>query len=292
MYSTFGIDRADFCHRLTAGVVQMLGMHGTVAANFAVDQADLLLAFGVRFDDRVTGKLETFAANAKIVHIDIDPAELDKNKESFVAVTGESPSRPWCSKHVTPSPRSDTVSQCMSAGLGRSLPAPHASETLRTGNDRLLAAGDVGDTKPALRTLNRMLAEDAVPAEQYADWRQAVTDKAAEFPMWFPQRSDVIIPQWAVKVRPCPASAVLCVNNDSLTLKGVGDRAKRLRDDRSRTQSSFNFKAGISPEQMVTHCCSPDLCCVPHACMPQMSGQAQMNVAHRCCMRRQRVKRW
>lgn len=68
--------------------MQMLGMHGTVFANFAVDQSDLLLAFGVRFDDRVTGKLETFAANAKIVHIDIDPAELNKNKESFITVTG------------------------------------------------------------------------------------------------------------------------------------------------------------------------------------------------------------
>jgi len=68
---------------------QMLGMHGTVFANFAVDQSDLLLAFGVRFDDRVTGKLETFASNAKIVHIDIDPAELNKNKESFITVTGK-----------------------------------------------------------------------------------------------------------------------------------------------------------------------------------------------------------
>ena len=67
----------------------MLGMHGTVFANFAVDQSDLLLAFGVRFDDRVTGKLETFAANAKIVHIDIDPAELNKNKESYITVTGD-----------------------------------------------------------------------------------------------------------------------------------------------------------------------------------------------------------
>lgn len=71
-----------------SNALQMLGMHGTVFANFAVDQSDLLLAFGVRFDDRVTGKLETFAANARIVHIDIDPAELNKNKESFITVTG------------------------------------------------------------------------------------------------------------------------------------------------------------------------------------------------------------
>ena len=67
----------------------MLGMHGTVFANFAVDEADLLLAFGVRFDDRVTGKLETFAAKAKIVHIDIDPAEISKNKEAHVMVCSD-----------------------------------------------------------------------------------------------------------------------------------------------------------------------------------------------------------
>nr|QKY14827.1 acetolactate synthase, small subunit (ALS) [Polytomella parva] len=60
--------------------LQMLGMHGTVVANYAVDQADLLIALGVRFDDRVTGKLESFARHAKIVHIDIDAAEIGKNK--------------------------------------------------------------------------------------------------------------------------------------------------------------------------------------------------------------------
>ena len=65
----------------------MLGMHGTVAANYAVDRADLLLAVGVRFDDRVTGKLEAFAARARIVHIDIDPAEINKNKASHVTLT-------------------------------------------------------------------------------------------------------------------------------------------------------------------------------------------------------------
>ena len=72
-------------------VAQMLGMHGTVVANYSVDQADLLLAFGVRFDDRVTGKLETFAARAKIVHIDIDPAEIDKNKVAMHSLAGKIP---------------------------------------------------------------------------------------------------------------------------------------------------------------------------------------------------------
>ena len=60
----------------------MLGMHGSVYANYAVDQADLLLAFGVRFDDRVTGKVSEFAKHGKIVHIDIDPSEINKNKEA------------------------------------------------------------------------------------------------------------------------------------------------------------------------------------------------------------------
>lgn len=78
------------CVLLTALLVlQMLGMHGTVFANFAVDEADLLLAFGVRFDDRVTGKLETFASKARVVHIDIDPAEISKNKEAHVMVCSD-----------------------------------------------------------------------------------------------------------------------------------------------------------------------------------------------------------
>lgn len=64
--------------------LQMLGMHGTVYANYAVNEADLLIALGVRFDDRVTGKLEAFAARARIVHIDIDPAEIHKNKEAHI----------------------------------------------------------------------------------------------------------------------------------------------------------------------------------------------------------------
>lgn len=69
--------------------LKMLGMHGTVYSNYAVDKADLLLAFGVRFDDRVTGKLEAFASRAKIVHIDIDPAEIGKNKQPHVSICAD-----------------------------------------------------------------------------------------------------------------------------------------------------------------------------------------------------------
>lgn len=69
--------------------LHMLGMHGTMYANYAIDQSDLLLAFGVRFDDRVTGKVEAFANRVSIVHIDIDPAELGKNKQPHVALCAD-----------------------------------------------------------------------------------------------------------------------------------------------------------------------------------------------------------
>lgn len=66
----------------------MLGMHGTKAANLAVQECDLLLAVGARFDDRVTGKLNTFAPHAKVIHMDIDPAELSKLRQAHVALQG------------------------------------------------------------------------------------------------------------------------------------------------------------------------------------------------------------
>ena len=123
----------------------MLGMHGTVSANAAVDDADLLLAIGVRFDDRVTGKLENFAARARIVHIDIDPAEIHKNKSAHV---------PVCA-----------------------------------------------DVRDALPVLNAMLDDDPVDTEQFADWRAALDEQRGSFPMRYPMRDDVIIPQWAIEVR-------------------------------------------------------------------------------------------
>lgn len=124
--------------------LDMLGMHGTVYANYSVDQADLLIALGVRFDDRVTGKLDAFATRSRIIHIDVDPAEISKNKHAHI---------PVCS-----------------------------------------------DVKPALRMLNKML--DSVPSlkEQYGPWRDELAAKRKEFPMRFPERDDVIVPQHAIQV--------------------------------------------------------------------------------------------
>jgi acetolactate synthase-1/2/3 large subunit len=67
----------------------MLGMHGTYAANMAVSECDLLVALGVRFDDRVTGKLATFAPQARIIHVDIDPANIGKNVAPSLALAGD-----------------------------------------------------------------------------------------------------------------------------------------------------------------------------------------------------------
>ena len=67
----------------------MLGMHGTIAATGAVQRADLLVAIGARFDDRVTGKLDAFAPTARVIHIDIDPAEIGKNRQPDVPIVGD-----------------------------------------------------------------------------------------------------------------------------------------------------------------------------------------------------------
>ena len=73
-------------NRLSLG---MLGMHGTVTANFSISKCDLLIAVGARFDDRVTGKLQDFACNAFIIHIDVDEAEIGKNKNVGIGIVGD-----------------------------------------------------------------------------------------------------------------------------------------------------------------------------------------------------------
>jgi acetolactate synthase-1/2/3 large subunit len=67
----------------------MLGMHGTRAANYAMDEADLICCVGARFDDRITGKLSEFAPRAKFIHIDIDPAEISKNIPAHIPIVGD-----------------------------------------------------------------------------------------------------------------------------------------------------------------------------------------------------------
>ncbi|MCZ7363025.1 MAG: acetolactate synthase large subunit [Candidatus Methanoperedens sp.] len=81
-----GMGAFPSAHPLSLG---MLGMHGTRYANYAIQESDLIIAAGVRFDDRVTGKISAFAPNAKIIHIDIDPAEIGKNVRVDVPIVGD-----------------------------------------------------------------------------------------------------------------------------------------------------------------------------------------------------------
>ena len=95
--------------------LDMLGMHGSVYANYAVDQADLLIALGVRFDDRVTGKVEEFCKHGKIIHVDIDASELNKNKPAHIPVCSDVKFALDELNKIVEAPEdiSDWVEQCM-----------------------------------------------------------------------------------------------------------------------------------------------------------------------------------
>jgi acetolactate synthase-1/2/3 large subunit len=69
--------------------ISMPGMHGSYAANMSMTHADLLIALGVRFDDRVTGRLSAFAPHAKVIHVDIDPVEIGKNRAADLPIVGD-----------------------------------------------------------------------------------------------------------------------------------------------------------------------------------------------------------
>jgi acetolactate synthase-1/2/3 large subunit len=81
-----GLGAVPSNHYLSLG---MLGMHGTVYSNYAINDADLLLALGVRFDDRVTGKLSEFAKHGRIIHVDVDASEINKNKAAHLAFNAD-----------------------------------------------------------------------------------------------------------------------------------------------------------------------------------------------------------
>lgn len=85
-FTLHGISALPADHPLSLG---MMGMHGTVEANRAIMEADLLISFGMRFDDRVTGKLNEYAQNADVIHVEIDPSEIDKNVATSVAINAD-----------------------------------------------------------------------------------------------------------------------------------------------------------------------------------------------------------
>jgi acetolactate synthase-1/2/3 large subunit len=85
-FTLHGLSAIPVDHPLSVG---MVGMHGTVEANRALMNSDLIISFGMRFDDRVTGNLETFGVDAKVIHVEIDPSEIDKNVKTSVALNAD-----------------------------------------------------------------------------------------------------------------------------------------------------------------------------------------------------------
>ncbi|MFN4257932.1 MAG: biosynthetic-type acetolactate synthase large subunit [Gemmataceae bacterium] len=126
--------------------LHMLGMHGTVYANYAINDADLLLALGVRFDDRVTGKVSEFAKHGTIIHIDIDPSELNKVKTAHLPIHGD------------------------------------VGQALRDLLELLEAAGNGADSL----------------SSRWTDWKKRIDHWKATEPLRYPNRDDVIVPQYAI----------------------------------------------------------------------------------------------
>ncbi|CAB5116432.1 Acetolactate synthase large subunit (EC [Olavius algarvensis associated proteobacterium Delta 3] len=85
-FTLHGLSAIPVDHPLSLG---MVGMHGTVEANRALADTDLIMAFGMRFDDRVTGKLDEFGVNAEVIHVEIDPSEIDKNVKTTLAMNAD-----------------------------------------------------------------------------------------------------------------------------------------------------------------------------------------------------------
>jgi acetolactate synthase-1/2/3 large subunit len=111
-WTILGLSALPTEHQLNVG---MVGMHGNYGPNVLTNQCDLLIAIGMRFDDRVTGNLETYAKQAKIIHLEIDPAEVNKNVDVDIAVLGNvKKTLPLITKNVTKNSHKDWLSKFQS----------------------------------------------------------------------------------------------------------------------------------------------------------------------------------
>ena len=125
-WTLLGIGAMDEPHPLAYG---FMGMHGWKHVNRAIQSADLLIAFGMRFDDRVTGNVSTYAPYARIIHVDIDPAEIGKNVAVEVPIVGDAGARP---ARADPDGRADRARRAGRV-LRRSWPSGSANPRDRAG---------------------------------------------------------------------------------------------------------------------------------------------------------------
>lgn len=134
--------------------VGMLGMHGNYAPNVMTNECDVLIAIGMRFDDRVTGRLDKYAKQAKVVHLDIDPAEIDKNVQTTVAVWGDcKETLPQLTKLITKKEHTDWLTQF------RALEKEEIKEVIQ---NELHPTGDVLTMGEVVHLLNELTGGDAI----------------------------------------------------------------------------------------------------------------------------------
>ncbi|MBS0894483.1 acetolactate synthase 2 catalytic subunit [Tatumella sp. JGM130] len=189
----------------------MLGMHGSKVANLAVQQCDLLIAVGARFDDRVTGKLDTFAPDASVIHLDIDPAELNKLRRAHVSLQG-------CLNQLLPA-----ISQPMDI-------AEWCSATASTKRDFAPAYNHPGDAIYAPALLNT-LSEKKPPAT-------IITTDVGQHQMWAAQHMTFDTPDRFITSSglgtmgfglpaaigaqvACPQDTVICVSGDGSIMMNI-----------------------------------------------------------------------
>ena len=142
----------------------MLGMHGTRAANYAMDEADLIVAIGARFDDRITGKLSEFAPRAKFIHIDVDPAEISKNVPAHIPIVGDAKNilQRLVTEYRAHRRRRRAAGRVVGAHRGLARPAPAALRRLRGHRDQA-AVPDRGALRGHGRRGDRLLRRRPAP---------------------------------------------------------------------------------------------------------------------------------
>lgn len=149
--TVMGLSALETDHPLHVG---MLGMHGNYAPNVLTNECDVLIAIGMRFDDRVTGRLDKYAKQAKIIHLDIDPAEIDKNVKTTVAVWGDcKETLPLLTELVNRREHADWL------GRFRELEQAEIKEVI---HDELNPTSDIMTMGEVLRTLNELTDGEAV----------------------------------------------------------------------------------------------------------------------------------
>ncbi len=149
--TVMGLSALETDHKLHVG---MLGMHGNYAPNVMTNECDVLIAVGMRFDDRVTGRLDKYAKQAKVIHLDIDPAEIDKNVKSTVPVWGDcKETLPLLTKALTANDHSDWLQQF------RDLEQEEIKEVI---HNELNPTSDIMTMGEVVRVLNELTGGNAV----------------------------------------------------------------------------------------------------------------------------------